>query len=249
MALRDAGFRVVNLFCGLGRPEQRERRIAELAAASEMAGFEARVPESPPIVSSRTDDPAWVSARLLELTRGAIADLFPNVVVSSSPHDRHPSHELVARAVRDALPESGLEVPRWWMWGLWGDLPLPTIGTAFDQPRLQEILDALGAYSGELTRNDYRLLVRGRAMMNTALAPERLFGFGSDARAPAPYVELLTETIYSNGAWLLGKRRWLDPNAPFAEADQPDISDWLEAQGVVAAQQSSSFVQPLPRTA
>jgi hypothetical protein len=36
------------------------------------------------------------------------------------------------------------------MWGLWGDLPLPTIATAFDSARLDEILLALDAHTGEL---------------------------------------------------------------------------------------------------
>jgi hypothetical protein len=150
----------------------------------------------------------------------------------ATPHDRHPSHELVARAVRDALHEGPGDPPCWWMWGLWSDLPMPTLGTAFEQPRLEEILTALSAYRGELARNDYSLLVRGKATMNAKLGPERLFGYGSKEIAPAPYVELPTETVLIDGRWLLGTPRWLDPQAPSLPPSETDISDWLYAESI-----------------
>jgi LmbE family N-acetylglucosaminyl deacetylase len=230
MALRDAGFRIVNVVCGLGRPEQRSRRAAELDEASRLAGFEALVPEHPPIATSRSDDVPTVFAEVLELARTTIAELQPEVVVSATPHDRHPSHELVARALRDALHEGPEDPPCWWMWGLWSHLPMPTLGTAFEHARLEEILTALSAYRGELARNDYRRLVRAKASMNASLAPELLFGFGSTAVANAPYVELLTEAIIVKGRWLLGSARWLDPSAPFAQPSETDIGAWLFAE-------------------
>lgn len=47
MALRDAGWYVVNLACGLGRPAHAERRRAELAEACRRAGFELVIPGEP----------------------------------------------------------------------------------------------------------------------------------------------------------------------------------------------------------
>jgi LmbE family N-acetylglucosaminyl deacetylase len=232
MALRDAGWRIVNVACGLGRPEQRTRRAAELGAASQLAGFEASVPEYPPIATSRTDDAPKVFAEVLELAKAMIAERRPEIVLSPTPHDRHPSHELVARALRDALSGSPTDPPRWWMWGLWGELPMPTIGTAFEQPRLEEILTALGAYQGELLRNDYGAVVRGKAAMNAKLGAERLFGFGSKKIAPAPYVELLTETVLIDGRWLLGAPHWLDRQALLAPPSKTDISDWLHEKSI-----------------
>ena len=38
MALRDAGWRIVNLACGLGRPAQHQRRRAEVEEACRRAG-------------------------------------------------------------------------------------------------------------------------------------------------------------------------------------------------------------------
>lgn len=199
MAMRDAGWRVVNLACGLGRPEQRERRLAELREACERAGFELRLGDPEALAGS---------------VRAAIAELEPAVVVSPCPQDRHPRHELVATAARAALEELGEGAPRWWMWALWGALPAPTLATGFEQARLEEVLAALGAHRGELARNDYRRLVHGRAEAGACLAPELLFGFGSAAAPRHAYAELLTEVVAGAGGWRLGTARWLDPGVP-----------------------------------
>lgn len=213
MALRDAGWRVVNLACGLGRPDQHARREAEVRNAAARARFELRI-ERPPVAMSSADDSADARERLLGIVRRELDDLRPRIVVSPSPNDRHPAHELVGGAVRDALAERGDDAPRWWIWGLWGPLPLPTLATAFDAARMEEILDALDAHSGELARNDYRRFVRARAEMNASLGPELLFGFGSVAPPGARFVELLTEAVRTDGRWLLGRARWLDATEP-----------------------------------
>ncbi len=104
MALRDAGYRIVNLACSLGRPEQRERREAELREACRLAGFELRLPSHPAAISAG-DDLAEAQAALKALASETIAELTPDVVLSPGPHDRHRGHEVVSRAVRDALRE------------------------------------------------------------------------------------------------------------------------------------------------
>ena len=229
MALRDAGWKVVNVACGLGRPDQHARREAELREASARAGFETRVVR-PPVSMSAGDDAAVARERLLELVGGALEDLRPAVVVSPTPHDRHPAHELVGAAVRDVLAERGGEAPPWWMWGLWGPLPLPTLATAFTEERMEEILAALAAHRGELARNDYSRLVRARAELNASLAPELLFGFGSEAPPGLRFVELLTEAVRAGDRWLLGAPRWLDPAAPLADSGGTAADDWLEGR-------------------
>ena len=55
MALRDAGWRIVNLACGLGRPAQHQRRRAEVEEACRRAGFEL-LPSDPPLALSADDD-------------------------------------------------------------------------------------------------------------------------------------------------------------------------------------------------
>lgn len=214
MALRDAGHRVVNVACGLGSPEERDRREAELREAARLARFELYVPDA--------------SAELREIVDEAIRRFLPALVVSPSPHDRHPAHEVVARAVCDGVRAG--KVRRWWMWGLWADLPLPTIGVPFDDERLTEIGTALAAHAGELGRNDYRRVLRGRGEMNASLGPELLFGFGARG-ASSPYVELLTEVVLADGRWLLGQPRWLGDDLE-AEPSELGVTAWVEGPSV-----------------
>jgi GlcNAc-PI de-N-acetylase len=230
MALRDAGYRIVNLACSLGRPDQRARREVELREACRRARFELRVSDNP-VGLSWGDDLAAAHEELTRLILEAFTEEAPAIVASPHPHDRHHAHEVVARAARDALTLCGGAPPRWWMWGLWGDLPMPTIVTYFDAARLNEIFGALDAYAGELERNDYRRLVRGRAEMNSSLGPELVFGFGSRATG-ADYTELVMEVALVDGQWLLASRGRLDPGEPLRGPSQTDVRDWLYAESV-----------------
>ena len=128
LALRDAGARIVNYACGLGRPADHERRRAELVEACRRGGLELRIAD-PPLALSRGDDLVAAERELTSRLASLCRALHPAIVVSSSPHDGHHAHELVGRAVRDALAGSGTA---WWMWGIWADLPFPTLLTAFD---------------------------------------------------------------------------------------------------------------------
>ncbi len=231
MALRDAGYRIVNVACSLGGLGQWARRKSEVAEACQRAGFELLVP--PYLETRLTNGGAVVltHAELVAFSGKVIDELEPELVLSPSPHDRHPYHEAVARAVRQVLVTRPGRVDRWWMWSLWGDLPFPTIGTIFGQDRLEEIVHALGAHGGELERNDYRGLVSGRARMNVSRGAELLFGFNSAAPA-ADYVELLTEVAPVDRRWLLGRARWLDETAPLGDPTEKDIRQWLFASSV-----------------
>jgi LmbE family N-acetylglucosaminyl deacetylase len=228
MALRDAGYRVVNLACGLGRPEQHRRREAEVREACDRAGFELLLTPRP-AATSTGDDLLAAGEELLGVAIDAIADLAPRIVVSPSPHDRHHAHELLGRAVRDALRERAEQAPAWWMWGLWASLPQPTLGTAFDRARLEEALEALGAHRGELERNDFRRLVEARATVGALTGPELLFGFGAAPDAGAPFAELLTEVVAVEGRLMLGRPRWLDPASPLGEPTNIRADSWLDA--------------------
>lgn len=231
MALRDAGYRIVNVACSLGGLSQWVQRKSEVVEACRRAHFELIVPDG--LEARLVDGGAVVltQAELTSFTRATLEDLEPELVVSPSPHDRHHHHEAVGRAVRDVLLGRPGGVSRWWMWGLWGDLPIPTIGTMFGQDRLEEIMHALGAHAGELERNDYRQLVAGRAMMNVSLGAELLFGFNSPAPA-ADYVELLTEVVPIDGRWMLGRSRWLNSDELLPDPTGTDVQDWLFAPSV-----------------
>lgn len=240
MALRDAGWRVVNLGCSLGPAGEADRRRQELTEACRLAGFDLEIPTrllGDPLGPAELD-----AARAMtgEVVAEALSRWEPELVVAPSPHDRHPGHEVVGRGTLDAArrmaegaPEPGdaSGVPRLWLWGLWADLPLPTLAVEFDRGRMEEILAALGAHAGELARNDYRRLVRGRAEMNASLGPERVFGFGS-AAGGAEYVEVLSELHLIEGRYRLGLPRWLDPGSPLAGEAGPDVTDWLEGASI-----------------
>lgn len=193
MALRDAGHPVVNLACSLGRPADHARRREELTEACARAGFELVIPDGLPALGSEDDLPA-AQAELTDLIATLIQARACAYVVSPSPHDGHPAHETVGRAVRDALTR--LEDPAaWGMWGLWSELPLPNLYVPFDEPRLAEIEHALRAHAGEIDRNDYASLIGIRGRMNAILGAERVFGFGA-AYDGTRYAELLTEVVF-----------------------------------------------------
>lgn len=239
MALRDAGWHVVNLTCSLGVAEERDRRRAEVQAACAQAGFELEILDHLG-ASLRGPDVAEVQLRLEQAVADLLARHRPPIVVAPSPHDGHGGHEIVGRAVLAACTRASaadVEVPRLWLWGLWADLPLPTLLVPFGEDRLAAVLRALECHAGELARNDYRRVVTGRAAATASLGPERVFGFGSTGAAE-PFAEVLSEVVRRGPRWCLGRPRRLDARDPLDTAAEahggPDVTDWLEAPSLRA---------------
>jgi LmbE family N-acetylglucosaminyl deacetylase len=230
MALRDAGWRVVNLACSLGRPADRARRRAELVEACRLAGFELLIPEGlPPIGAS--DDLALAQRALSAAIATALDDLQAGLIVGPSPHDGHHGHEVVGRAIRDGV-EARAEPVHAMFWGLWADLPLPNVIAPFGDERLAEIQRALGAHAGELARNRLDRLVTSRAVAAAVLGPERVFGFGVSG-TDSDYAELLTDVAWSPAdGWRLTAPRELDAAHPLAADGGPNVGWWLHARSV-----------------
>jgi LmbE family N-acetylglucosaminyl deacetylase len=228
VALADAGHEIVNLAVSLGRPDERARREAELHEACARVGFELLV-SSPPFAIGLDDDRAAAQVALgHELVHLGIEERF-GLLVAPSPHDGHHGHEVVGRAT--AAAAAALRVPLW-MWGLWSDLPLPTLLYPFEQPLLERILHALSAHESQIERGDVRIVARARAEATAVLGPERVFGFGRTGIAE-PYAEALCEAVPSSGAMLLGARRTLDPRDPLvATPSRISITEWLHAPSV-----------------
>ena len=205
--LRDAGWRIVNVACSLGRPTQRARRRGELEEACRRAAFELRVDEPEPVA--------------------VLAELRPTLVVAPSPHDRHPFHEEVGRAALAAVAETGA-TETVWLWGLWGELALPTLVVEVTDERLDEIEHALSAHAGELERNDARRLLRARSAANAVVGAERVFGFGSQG-LPFRRAELLTELRLVGDRWRLCEPRVLHgaQAAGDGNAGETDVTEWL----------------------
>ena len=159
--LSDRGWEVVSVIASLGFPHQWDRRRAEFEEASRRANFSPVFLE-PPLGISLDDDLAEATERVASALPGIVSSHGASVVVSPSPHDVHHGHEAVARGVQRAFGSLPPSV-RWWMWGIWGDLPAPNVFYPFGEPALTRMLHILEAYEGELERNDYRRLLSGRA--------------------------------------------------------------------------------------
>jgi LmbE family N-acetylglucosaminyl deacetylase len=225
IALAQAGHEVVNYAVSLGRPEDAARRERELRDACARAGFALRVAD-PPLAIGHHDHGAAARARLIQALVTLVAREPCELLVAPSPHDGHHAHELVGRA---AVTVAAAQRVPLWIWGLWSDLPIPTLLHGFGEAQLERIIDALSAHGGELARNDYRRLLRGRAQATAISGPERVFGFGSPGGLD-PYAEVTCEVVPSTGGTLmLGSARRLDPAAPLAVPTRTDVSSWLRA--------------------
>jgi LmbE family N-acetylglucosaminyl deacetylase len=230
------GWRVHNLACSLGRPADHWRRREELLKAAARIEFRttimsplAKISSSDDLMSSVDD----IAAAVIELIDSTAAE----VVVSPHPHDGHHGHEAVARGVCKALAQLGNSAPRWWMWGLWSDLPIPTIYAPFGHAIMGEVRDALASYVGENARNQYDRLYPARASAYAVLGAERVFGYGSPNTDDHPYADLLTEVQYVNGRWHLGQPRLLcDADALHLNKGKielgEDITWWVNQRSV-----------------
>ncbi len=217
LALRDTGHHVINLAATLGSDAgERARRLQEAETACARAGFELVV-----------HDPGRDLAAAI---RALIAERGADLVVAPSPHDGHPRHEAVGRAARDAVEEGrGADPPpRLWLWGLWADLPRPTLYHGFDEVLMRQATYVLEAHAGELARNDYGALIRARATANRVLGAERVFGWGAPGR-DQPFAELLMEAVIGEEGWWATASRALDPARPFPDPPEPaaPIGWWL----------------------
>jgi LmbE family N-acetylglucosaminyl deacetylase len=228
--LHDRGWTVVNVIASLGFDEQHQRRRAEAEDAANRAGF---VPVflDPPLTLDLDADLALATHRIATELPAIVEEHHASIVVSPSPHDVHHGHEAVARGVQRALAALPTSV-RWWMWGVWGDLPAPNVFYAFDEGALNRAARILDAYSGELERNDYQRFLAGRAAANAVMGSERVFGFGSHAASTLPYAELLTEVCLVDGRFVASHPHALDEGREPGPASSVDLTPWLDSPSV-----------------
>lgn len=213
LALKTAGWRVVNLACSLGRPADRDRRRSELDVAVAALGIEGIVAE-PPLAISSGDDLAAAEKRLTELIGQTVGRLGATLVLSPHPGESHHGHAVVGRAVSRA---AGAE--RWWAWGLWRDLAAPNRYVPYDQGVLDRLLTALRGHAGEVRRNDLEDLLPARARVQAILGSERILGFGSGPASGDPYADLFEERVRSgrsgwhlSGGHVVGLGELVDPH-------------------------------------
>ncbi len=228
--LRDRGWQVVSIISSLGFPSQWERRRAEAEEASIRAGF-TPVFLDPPLDISLGDDLTRAIDRVATEVPAIALEYGASIIVSPSPHDVHHGHETVGRGVQRAMTALPPTV-RWWMWGVWGDLPAPNVFYAFDQKTMDRALHILEAYEGELERNDYRGLLTGRAMANAVLGSERVFGFGSPGASSLPYAEVVTEVRRVGERFMASESHLLDEGGGPDSRFETDLTPWLESPSV-----------------
>jgi LmbE family N-acetylglucosaminyl deacetylase len=229
LILRSHGWDVTTLACSFGRPEQAGRRRAELLDACARAGFQLRETAGEIPISASADLGAAQKHLAAEFRR-ALMEHQPSLLVGPSPHDGHHGHEVVGRAMIDAiesLPRPSR--PRVWLWELWALLPVPTLYVAVPADVMALATSVLEAHQGELERNDYRQALKARAQLAAVLGFERVFGWGSEAPR-VEYAEVLTEILSDqHPGWVLAKPRMLAPDAPLdhARPSAVDIGSWL----------------------
>ena len=197
MALRDAGWRIVNLACGLGRPAQHQRRRAEVEEACRRAGFELLPCEPPLALSARRRPRRRRGDARRRCSAPCCRRSIRRIVCAPSPHDGHHAHELVGRAARRALEAHPGPTPPLWLWGIWADLPFPTMIAPFDRARLAEIKHALAAHASEQARLPLDRLIEARAVLNAGVGEERVYGSGL---AGDPAVELRRAALRGRAA-------------------------------------------------
>jgi LmbE family N-acetylglucosaminyl deacetylase len=226
LAMHGAGWHVVNFVATMGRPEHRERRSGEAASAAQVLDLELRSPFNP-VGLSKTDDLELGYELIRSELRNLFDELRPKIVVAPSPHDGHHAHELVGRAVLSVL-EHIEDRPRLWLWGLWSDLPFPTIYAPYGEDVMRRAQRTIRCYVGELQRNDYSALLASRARANAILGIERVFGFGETRTDGNPYADLLMECLPRPVGWMLGQGRVLEPKSEPVECSAVhDIGWWL----------------------
>lgn len=228
--LVEHGHRVINVACSLGRANDHHRRHDELTRAASIIGFETVILD--PLASIGGDDDRTAGARRVsEALAMLVNSVGADIVVSPHLHDSHHGHEAVARGVRDYLVSSPGRV--WWMWGLWADLPMPTIYAPYDEDTAGVVLRSLAEYHGENARSGYDRMYTGRAATYRCLGSERVFGFGSPSASPAPYADLLTEARYTGTRWELAAPKVLNLHASTDTCwISDDMSWWFETDSV-----------------
>ena len=139
-----------------------------------------------------------------------------------SPHDGHHAHELVGRAARRALEAFAGPVPHLWLWGVWADLPFPTLVVPFHRPRLEEIRHALAAHASELARLPLDTLLEARAILSAGAGEERVYGSGVASDPDVELAELICEVALTGRLAAPARRAASSPKRRSPAGGAPD---------------------------
>ena len=235
MALRDAGWRIVNLACGLGRPAQHQRRRAEVEEACRRAGFEL-LPCEPPLPLSAGDDLARRGGRARDACsrecspRSTRRSCAPRLRTTGTTRTSSSAAPRAARSRRTPGP-----APPLWLWGVWADLPFPTLIVALRRGRgWRRSSTRSRPTPPSMARLPLDRLVEARAVLAAGRRRGARVRLGlSTAIPPLELAELLCEVVLAPAGWRLGSPRRFDAEAPLASALR--APDRLVARGRVGA--------------
>lgn len=221
-ALREEGHTVDNLALSFGRGDE-ARREDEARLCCQRLGFNLLLPEPPPHINGigSREDFLRGEREVMEVLFQIIGDY--DLVVSPSHWDVHPAHEVVGRAVRRILPE-GIT---WWQWGIWSDLPFPSLLYGFGEREMKAIEHALSAHVGQIERNNFMRLLIARCEALATLGPEKVFHFGDEGIAE-PYAEVVTALQRQGDVWNLSEPALFRPEE-VVFVPGLDISAWIES--------------------
>ena len=220
---REAGWCVTNVAVTLGsRPDRREARRQEAAAACTALGFGMLTPGLAAITpAARASDPAaWTAATTI------IADLLarerPTLILLPHDADWNQTHLGTHRLVIDALatlPELELLTVETEFWGAMASPNLMVESTTAD---LADLAAALALHVGEVARNPYHLRLPAWMMDNVRRGAELVGGQGGIAPDIA-FATLYRLRAWSKGGWcdVLDRGRLIaaaDPVAAVIEA-------------------------------
>lgn len=236
LAARDAGWRVVNLLCFVSAPDH-DRRLAEVRGAATALDIELRVASDRLLRARPRVDPGTACSLVQAEVSTLIEELSPRIISSPSPHDVHLAHEAAAGGVRAALEAADSDA--WWaMWGLWGELPIPTTVAGYEPNRMAEAQAALSLHRSQIERIDLPGALEARSRWNAAMGPELVMGHGY---RPPPggglqWADMLTETRLTGGRWMAATPRVITDKELL---DEPtwgtrDLTSWLHAPSAVS---------------
>jgi len=206
---RESGCEVVVVAVTLGSdPARKEARLAELADATALLGWEWLLAEEPlalddvTIAARDRDKERW--QRQVE----GLASLFdgrrPDLVLLPHGQDGHPTHVGVHHLAAAALCRHTAQSAREVLVAeteYWRQLPDPNLLVGVGSEDVARLVAAVSRHRGEVSRHPYHARLPFRMVDTVRRGSELLAGFGAAAAPPFCFGELYRLSTVARGQW------------------------------------------------